>query len=154
MKMEAAGTRGFQRRPRQILPNARRPVKPVEESHVGDPFDRERSLCQRPDREPQQRQRVVVARRAIQPELPTPSASMDQHPLAVSPDADRDGLHERAAIGVSVAGAVVVEMAAPQTIWAVIPVCGAEGLDGDIKAAVSAAERIRAAAAFAVALVA
>jgi hypothetical protein len=122
--------------------------------HLSDALDRERSLCQRLDREPQQHQRVVVAGRAIQAELLTPSASMDQHPLAVSSDADRDGLHERAAIGVSVAGAVVVEMSAPQTIGAVIPMRGAEGLDGDIQPAVAASERIRATAAGAMALVA
>jgi len=121
---------------------------------LSDPFDWERSLCQRLDREPQQEQRVVVAGRAIQAELLAPSASMDQHPLAVTSDADRDGLHERTAIGVSVAGAVVVEMAAPQTIGAVIPVCRAEGLDGDIQPAVAASERIRATAARAIALVA
>src|SRR6266511_906773 len=110
---------------------------------LSDPFDWERSLCQRLDREPQQEQRVVVAGRAIQAELLAPSASMDQHPLAVTSDADRDGLHERTTIGVSVAGAAVVEMAAPQTTGAVIPVCLAEGLDGDIQPAVAASERIR-----------
>jgi hypothetical protein len=130
------------------------PWRPGRRLESGDPFDRERSLCQRFDGKPQQQQRVVVAGRAIQAEFLTPPASMDQHPLAVPSDADRDGLHERAAIGVSVAGAVVVEMAAPETIGAVILVCRAQGLDGDIQPAVAASERIRATAACAMALVA
>jgi hypothetical protein len=67
---------------------------------------------------------------------------MDEDPFTVATNGDRDGFHERAALGVSVAGTVVVEVAAPQAVRAVVAVRGARGTHRHVQAAVAAAERV------------
>jgi hypothetical protein len=121
---------------------------------VSDPFERKRRLRQWLDRQTQQEERVVVPGRAIQVEDVTSRAPVDEDPLPVSAHCDGDGLHERAAIGGSVARAVIVEMTAPETVRAVVPVGGAQGVDRDIQATVAASERVWAMAPGAMALMA
>src|SRR2546430_537928 len=70
--------------------------------------------------------------------------AVDGPPFAVAAAGDGDRLHERAAVGIAVAGRIVVEMAAPQACGAVVAVRGADGTDGDVQAASPASECVRA----------
>ena len=107
---------------------------------LGDPFDRKRRLSERLDDEPKQKEGVVVAGRSIQPKRVTSPASVDEHPFAIAADADGDRLHQRVAVGVAIARAVVVDVPAPQTVRAVVPVGRAGGLRGDVQPATAASE--------------
>jgi hypothetical protein len=108
---------------------------------VTDQFDRKRRLGERPDSQPQQHQRVVVAGGAIQVELVTTGASMDEDPLSVSANRDRDRFHERAAMRGPIARTLIVQVAAPQAVRAMVAVSGSQGVIRDVQPAVAAPER-------------
>jgi hypothetical protein len=66
---------------------------------------------------------------------------MDQDPLAVLADGDRDGLHGRLAIGRAVAR-LVVEVTTPQAVRAMVAMGGAGGGQRDVEPAMDAAEAL------------
>ncbi len=94
-------------------------------SQPSDPLHREGRTRERQHREAEQDERVVVAGGAVEVNLVASRAPMDDDPLAVAAHGDADGLHQRAALSIAVTGGVVVEMAAPETGRAVVPVGGA-----------------------------
>jgi hypothetical protein len=110
-------------------------------SQLADALDREGRLGERPDRQLQQDERVVVARAAIQVELVTTATPMNEDPLSVPANGDGDRFHERAALRVAIARTVVVQVAAPQAVRAVIAVSGADGAGRNVQAAMAATER-------------
>ena len=73
----------------------------------------ERWLGQRPHRQAEQQQRVVVRGRPVEVNDLAGQASVDDHPFAGAAHGDGDGLHGRPTVRRPVAGDVVVEMAAP-----------------------------------------
>ena len=91
--------------------------------------------------EPEQHQRIVVPGRAVQVQRVAPAASMHQDPFPCRANADRDRLHERAAFGRAIAGSVVVQVTAPQTVRAMVPVRSAERARGHVQPAMAAAKR-------------
>src|SRR5205085_6893783 len=112
-------------------------------SERSDPLDRERRLRERLHRQAEQQERVVIAGPAVEPELVTVRAAVDEHPLAVASGRDRDRLHERAAVGSPVAGRAGVEVAAPQAVRTVVAMCGAGRVLRDVEAAPATSERAR-----------
>jgi hypothetical protein len=98
-------------------------------------------LSERPDRDLQQDQWVVVTRRAIQMDDVTTVASVNEDPLPVATYCDRDRLHERVAERSPITRALV-QVAAPQTVRAMVAVSGADGEGRDVQAAMTAAERV------------
>jgi len=121
---------------------------------LGDPFQWEGRLNEGLDRQPQQNQWVVVPGSAIQMESIATGAPMDEYPLPISAHGDGDRLHGRATVRVAIAGSIVIEVTAPQTVRTMVPVCGTEGMDRNIQPAVPASKRIGATAARAMTLVA
>jgi len=109
-------------------------------SELTDPFHGERRLGERPDRQSQQHEWVVVTGRPIEVELVTAAAPMDDDPLSVSTHGDGDRFHERAALRGSIAG-TVIQVAAPQAVRAVVAVSRAEGVGRDVQPAMATAER-------------
>jgi hypothetical protein len=65
---------------------------------------------------------------------------MDENPLAVPADRDRDWLHRGPTIRSAVARTVVVEMTAPEAIRAVVPVRRSESASRDLETASAASE--------------
>src|SRR5262249_34275903 len=92
------------------------------------------------NREPDEQQGIVVAGCAVQIELATAAAAVDEQPFAVAADGDAQRLHQRPAFGRAVTRRVV-EVPAPQAQRAVVPMAGAGRAAGDVGAAVAAAER-------------
>jgi hypothetical protein len=84
---------------------------------------------------------VVVARHAVTVNDAALFAAVDQHPFAVLAQGNGDRLHFAAAAGGAVAGNVV-EVDAPEAVWAVIAVPGARGGDGKGATAVAAAKKV------------
>ena len=119
-----------------------------------DHFQRERWQSQWTGGQPEQQQRAVVAGRAIEVDLVTAGAPVDEDPLPRAADAHGDGLHRRAARRSPVAGRVVVDMPAPQAGRAMVAVGGAGRVEWDVELAVSAAEAVSAPVSGAVALIA
>jgi len=107
---------------------------------VRDPLERERWLRQRLDRDPEQDERVVIPGRAVQAKRVAARAPMHQDPFPAAPHADGDRLHERAAVGVSVPGGVIVEMTAPQAVRAVVAMSRAERVRRHVQPTVAAPE--------------
>ena len=68
-------------------------------------------------------------------------AAVDEHPLAVATHANCDRFHRGTAIGVAVAGCVVVEVTAPQAVGAVVAMGGSWRVERHVETAVAAAER-------------
>lgn len=66
---------------------------------------------------------------------------MHQDPFAVATNGDGDGFHQRSAVGVAIAGNVVVDVPAPETRGAVVSMGGAWGVGADVEVATTAAER-------------
>lgn len=97
-------------------------------------------MSERPDRDLQQDQWVVVTGCAIQMDDVTTVASVNEDPLPVATYGDRDWLHERVAERGPITRAVV-QVAAPQTVRAMVAVSGADGEGRDVQAAMTAAER-------------
>jgi hypothetical protein len=89
----------------------------------------------------QQDERIVVTRAPIQVELVTPPTPMDEDPLPIPTNGDGDRFHERAAIRVAIARTIVVKVATPQAVRAVIAVSGADGVGRNVQAAMAATER-------------
>jgi hypothetical protein len=116
-------------------------AEPGSRSQLADAFDRERWLRERSDRQLQQDERVVVARAAIQVELVATATAMHEDPLSVPANGDGDRFHERAALGVAIAGAVVVEVTTPKAVGAMIAVSGADGARRNVEAAMPTTER-------------
>jgi hypothetical protein len=113
----------------------------VKGSDLADPLQREGRLGERQDRDPKQRQRVVVSRAPVQVDLIAPGAPVDEDPLATTADGDADGLHQRTAVGSPITGRVV-DVTTPQAGWAVVPVRRSERVIGDVESAMTAAERL------------
>jgi hypothetical protein len=97
-------------------------------------------LGQWPNGQSEQQERVVVGGRPVEVDDLARQATVDEDPLAAAANRDGDRLHRRPAVGVPVAGDVIVEVAAPQAVGAVIAVVGAGGVQGDVEPAVPAAE--------------
>ena len=97
-------------------------------------------MLERPDRQPEEHDRVVVTGRPIEVQLVTAAALMDDDPFPVSSNGDGDRLHERATVRGSIAG-TVVQVAAPHAVRAVVTVSGAEGVGRDVQPTVATAER-------------
>jgi hypothetical protein len=79
---------------------------------------------------------------------------MHEDPFSRSANGDRDRLHQRTAIRRAIAGGVVVDMAAPQTVGAVVAMSGAEGAIRHVEMAVAASERAGSVAPLTAALIA
>jgi len=79
---------------------------------------------------------------------------VNEHPLSVSANSDRDRLHERTAVCRTVPWGVCIEMTGPQAVGAVVAVSGPDGMDRHVQPAMAAAERARPMALVAMALVA
>ena len=97
-------------------------------------------LGQWPNGQSEQQERVVVGGRPVEVDDLARQATVDEDPLAAAANRDGDRLHRRPAVGVPVARDVIVEVAAPQAVGAVIAVVGAGGVQGDVEPAVPAAE--------------
>jgi hypothetical protein len=93
------------------------------------------------DRKLQQDQRIIVACAPIQVELVATATPVDEDPLSISANGDGDRFHERAALGVAITGAVVVQVSTPQAVRAVIAVSGSDGTRRNVQAAMAATER-------------
>ena len=98
-------------------------------------------MGERPDGQPKQDERVVVAGGPVQVDFVAAGAAVHEHPFPASAHRDADRFHERAAVGRPVAGCVVVDVPAPQAVRAVVPVRGARRLLGHVQPAVAATER-------------
>jgi hypothetical protein len=68
---------------------------------------------------------------------------MDDHPLAVTSNGDGDRLHLGAALRVPIAGNVVVDVAAPQAVWAMVSMSSAGRVDRYVETAPGTPERRR-----------
>jgi hypothetical protein len=98
-------------------------------------------LGERQHRQPKQDQWVVVARGSIEMDLIAAGAPMDEHPLSAPSNGDADRLHQRAAVGRSVAGRVVVYVTTPEAGGAMVPMRCSGCVLGHVEAAMPAAER-------------
>jgi hypothetical protein len=78
---------------------------------------------------------------SIQVELVTAAASMHQDPFSGPAHGDRDRFHERTAVGIPIAGRVVVDVAAPETVRAMVAVSGADGSQRHVEMTMAAPER-------------
>jgi hypothetical protein len=105
-----------------------------------DPLERERRLRERPDRQSKQHQRMVIPGSAVQMELGTSDASVDEDPFTISANGDRDRFHERAAARGPIAGTIAVQVTAPQARGAVVPVSRSRCETRDVGSAVPASE--------------
>jgi hypothetical protein len=118
-------------------------MRSVRASQSAQPFHRERRLRQRQNGKSEEHQGVVVAGCPVQVNLVATGAPVHDDPLAAAAHGDADRLHERAAVGLPVAGSVVVEMTAPQTVRTVVPMGGAGRVEGHVEPAMAATERAR-----------
>src|SRR6187402_276126 len=97
------------------------PGRPGPRSDEREPVERERWLGERLDRDPDEQQRVVVAGDPVARQRPAAVAAMDQDPLAVLADGDRDRFHRGEAVRGAVAR-VVVDVAGPEAVRTVVSV--------------------------------
>jgi hypothetical protein len=109
-------------------------------SELPDPLEWERRLGKRPDRQPQEQQRIIVTRGPVQVELVASDAAVDQDPFAVSANGDGDRLHEGTAARGSIASHLVVQVPAPQAVRTVVPEGGPWGATGHLGLTVPTAE--------------
>jgi hypothetical protein len=104
-----------------------------------------RGLSERPDCEAQEQQGIVVPGRPVEVELVAAETPVDQDPLTVGTGGDGNGLHGRSALGISVAGNVIVKVTAPQAARAMVAMFGARRVEWHVELAMTAAERTTAA---------
>jgi hypothetical protein len=105
---------------------------------------RPKRLGKRLDRDPDEEQRVVVAGDPVRRERAAALAAMNEDPLAVLANGDRDRLHRGLAVGRAVAP-VVVEVTRPEAVGAMVAVGGAGRGERDVEPAMDAAEGLGAA---------
>ncbi len=102
-----------------------------------------RPACQRQRRQLNQQQHVVIGRRAVHPQPPAVRAAVNQHPLVLAADGDRDRLHGARAASLPVTGDVAIKVPGPQAAGAVVAMRRAGSVQRDIYAAMSALKRAR-----------
>ena len=105
-------------------------IGPTRRIYVGD------TLSEDADEE----ERIVVTRDPVAAQRPAAVAPVDEQPLTVLADRDRNGLHRGEAVRRTVTG-LDVDVAAPQAERAMVAVVRAGRVLGDVQAAVVAAER-------------
>jgi hypothetical protein len=110
-------------------------------SQLPDPLEWEGRLGERPDRQPQEHQRIVVTGDSVQVEPVASGATVDQDPFAVAANGDGDRFHECPAVSGPISQPDVVQVAAPEAVRAVVPVGCSRGDVGDVGPAVPASER-------------
>jgi hypothetical protein len=101
-------------------------------SEIAEDLKRERWERERTDRKTHEQQRAVIARGSVEAKFPASHAPMDEDPLAVAANGDGQGLHRRAARGVSITRGVVVDVATPQARRAMVAVTRAWRVKRDI----------------------
>jgi hypothetical protein len=108
---------------------------------LADPLERERRLREREHRETEQRERVVIPGAPVEIDLFATGASVHENPLASPANGDADRLHEGTALRRAVPRRDV-DVTAPQTVRAMVPVGGTVRVVGHVELAVAAAERL------------
>ena len=106
--------------------------------------ERERRHGQRLHGQADEEQRRVIGRRSVGVQHATAGAAVDDHPLALAADGDRDRLH--AGTAVVEHGAVarpIVDVTRPQARRAVVAMLRARCIGGHVEPALDAAERHR-----------
>ena len=84
---------------------------------------------------------MVVTGRSIEVHNIASEAPVDEHPFTVTSHGDGDGFHRRSAVGVAIAGHLVVEVLAPQAARTVVAMRGPGCVEWDVETAMTAAER-------------
>lgn len=131
-------TRLYETTRRGIVPAA--PGLTVRASMIGgEAVKRKRRVGDRPQRQRQKRPLAIVSSDAIGAQRAAPGTTVDDRPLPIEADFDRDGLHALTT-GAPPVARLLVNMARPQTVGTVVAMAGTPGDAGDALAAVNAGE--------------
>ena len=95
--------------------------------------------CDRAEGQREQSALLIVAGDAISLEFAAGGAAVDDRPLTIAANLDRDRFH-RGAAGVGAIARFVVDVTRPEAAGAVVAMLGAEGLGGDVTLAAGAGE--------------